>query len=162
MYQPTMLRLVAEASGCANVFNLSLHHAGFLTFERPPRSVDLVATRFALHHLPDFWKQLALLRIFSMLKPNGILYLQDVIFAFKAEDASAKVEAWIDATSSYPGFSRAECERHIREEYSTFAWVLEGMLEGAGFVVETREFVFDTFATYVCRAKQVAADSRGV
>lgn len=30
-------------------------------------------TRVALHHLPDFWKQVALLRMNAMLKMGGML-----------------------------------------------------------------------------------------
>lgn len=36
---------------------------GFLTYEHEGEPVDLVHTRNALHHLPDFWKAVALARI---------------------------------------------------------------------------------------------------
>lgn len=44
---------------------------GFLTYQHQGPPLDAVVTQIALHHLPDFWKQIALLRIFDMLKEGG-------------------------------------------------------------------------------------------
>jgi hypothetical protein len=41
--------------------------------------VDAVVTTLALHHLPDFWKGMALKRVHGMLKRGGRLYIHDVI-----------------------------------------------------------------------------------
>jgi putative AdoMet-dependent methyltransferase len=59
---------------------VSLHHAGFLTYEHAGRAADVVTTKSALHQLPDFWKQAALLRIAEYLRPGGLLYIWDMIF----------------------------------------------------------------------------------
>ncbi len=40
-------------------------------------------TRNALHHLPDFWKAIALDRIATFLRPGGVLRLHDLIFDFQ-------------------------------------------------------------------------------
>ena len=40
-----------------------LEQAGFLTFTAPEEPVDAVLSSIALHHLPDFWKGVALQRI---------------------------------------------------------------------------------------------------
>ncbi len=53
------------------------HHAGFLSHQFAPASVDVVTTRSALHQLPDTWKQAALTRIAAMLRPGGLFYLWD-------------------------------------------------------------------------------------
>lgn len=62
--------------------DISLHHAGFLTYRHPGPPADVVTTRSALYQLPDFWKQTALLNIADLLKPGGLLYIWDVIFSF--------------------------------------------------------------------------------
>jgi hypothetical protein len=52
----------------------------------PP--ADLVTTKYALHHLPDFRKAAALVRINRMLRPVGRLFLRDVVFSFEARGLS--------------------------------------------------------------------------
>jgi len=44
--------------------------------------VDKMVTKAALHHLPDFWKSIALLETVDILKKGGKLYFFDVIFLF--------------------------------------------------------------------------------
>lgn len=61
------------------VDGVTFHHAGFLTHEHPEYTADAVVTTFALHHLPDFWKGVALGRIQRMLKPEGLFFIHDVI-----------------------------------------------------------------------------------
>src|SRR6266568_5588525 len=38
--------------------------AGMLSFAYQPNSYDLIVSEFTLHHLPDFWKAVALARIY--------------------------------------------------------------------------------------------------
>ena len=54
--------------------------AGLLSFAYQPNSYDLIVSEFALHHLPDFWKAVALSRIFNALKPGANFYLRDIVF----------------------------------------------------------------------------------
>ena len=145
-----MLSLAREKAG--DLPNVSFHHAGFLTYAHADKPVDVVISKMALHHLPDFWKQAALLRVNAMLKPGGLLYIHDVVFGFEPREYDAKVRAFIDAIGSIAGSRvRRETETHIRDEYSTFAWILEGMLHKAGFVTE-QCITHDGFITeYVCR-----------
>ena len=69
----------AQASGLDNI---RFCQGGFLGCHEDKPPVDAVVTQFAMHHLPDFWKEAALRRIAKMLKPNGKLFLNDVIFSF--------------------------------------------------------------------------------
>jgi len=130
----TLLRAKLEHLGSTNV---TCVRAGFLTYRHPPGTADFVYSRNALHHLPDFWKALALERIAAMLRPGGILLLRDLIFSFDLGDAPNVVEAWLAAAPPTPdeGWTRAELETHLREEYSTFGWLLESMLERSGFEI---------------------------
>ena len=130
----TLLRAKLEHLGWTNV---TCVRAGFLTYGHPPGTADFVYSRNALHHLPDFWKALALERIAAMLRPGGILLLRDLVFSFALRDAANVVEAWLAAAPPNPdeGWTRTELETHLREEYSTFSWLLESMLEHAGFEI---------------------------
>lgn len=57
--------------------------AGFLTYEHEGDLPQLVHSRHALHHLPDFWKGVALARIHDLLAPGGILVLSDLVYDFE-------------------------------------------------------------------------------
>ena len=117
--------------------------------------MDVVTTKAALHQLPDFWKQQALLNVAAMLRPGGLFYLWDVVFSFDPADADAELERWI-AASGRPageGFTRADFESHVRDEFSTYAWILEGLLARAGFDIVTSEFPTPTHAEFVCRRR---------
>lgn len=50
------------------------------------------------------------------------------------------------------GWTRPELEEHIRDEHSTFTWLLEPMLERAGLGIEDAQYTDDgVFARYLCR-----------
>jgi hypothetical protein len=44
----------------------------------------------------------------------------------------------------------AEAETHIRDEYSTYDWVMEGFLERAGFQIDRAEYADGLGATFLC------------
>ena len=71
---PAMLAL-AEIQARDRKVAIRTQSAGLLSFAYKPNSYDLVVSEFALHHLPDFWKAVALARIFRALKPGGSFYL---------------------------------------------------------------------------------------
>ena len=143
-------RSKAESAGCANI---QFVHAGFLTYDHHQQApVDFVVTKFAFHHLPDFWKAVALRRIYALLKPGGVFYLQDVVFSFPSADTEQYINHWINAITSDPdgSFSRADFEMHVRDEYSTFGWILEGLLRNEGFQVSEANYYHSTYAEYLC------------
>ena len=148
-----MLDFVQREAEHEGLDSLRIEHAGFLSFEAPPSSADVVVTRFALHHLPDFWKQVALGRLASALEPGGCLYLRDVVFSFRPESHAEAVEAWVSRMPAQSGFTRDEFETHVRDEYSTYAWILEGMLERAGFEIVERSLQSAEYAEYICRPR---------
>jgi putative AdoMet-dependent methyltransferase len=134
------------------VGQVEFHHAGFLTYQHQGELADFIASQFAFHHLPDFWKAIALDRIFSQLKPGGRLILRDVVFSFPSTEYAARIEAWIDSVCSADGngWSRSDLEMHVRDEHSTFGWVLEGMLRQAGFCVDRADYGTPIYALYLC------------
>jgi putative AdoMet-dependent methyltransferase len=44
----------------------------------------------------------------------------------------------------------AEVETHIRDEHSTFDWIMEGMLSRAGFRIDQADYVSGFGAAYLC------------
>lgn len=152
---PVMLQpLYAKIDG-ANLANIEVAQAGFLTYEHRGRPVDFVYSRFALHHLPDFWKAVALDRVRRIMQPGGILRLWDVVYDFEPHQAEERIEAWCaeygDALEGEWG--RGDLEEHIRDEHSTFSWVLEPMVERCGFDILKAEYTPNGFfAKYIARA----------
>lgn len=117
-----------------HIRNIEFINSGFLTYTHKDEPADLIITRAAFHHLPDFWKQVALLKMNSMLKIGGILYIFDVVFNFSPKEYEREIDSWISGFELKAGKSfRHEVETHIRDEYSTFNWILEGMIERSGF-----------------------------
>lgn len=149
-----MKRLEAKIAG-ANLTNVEVVQAGFLTYEHSGRLADFVYSRYALHHLPDFWKAVALERVRRILRPGGVFRLWDVVYDFGPEKATERIEAWC-ATGGADvenEWSRAELEEHIRDEHSTFRWLLEPMIERCGFEIEEAAYSPDGFfGKYVARA----------
>jgi Methylase involved in ubiquinone/menaquinone biosynthesis len=137
-----------------DIGNVECVQAGFLTYNHAGEPADLVYSRYALHHLPDFWKAIALTRIAGMLRPGGILRLSDIVYSFDSTDAVPGLEQWMAGTASSSledGWIREELEEHVRDENSTFTWLLEPMLERAGFVIEQADYSEDRIcAQYIC------------
>jgi SAM-dependent methyltransferase len=147
---PVMLQaLHAKAAGVAN---LDIVQGGFLTYEHEGAPVDAIYSRYALHHLPDFWKAVALDRMRGILRQGGIVRLWDVVYNFGASESAARIEAWCATGSDdvEAAWMRAELEEHVRDENSTFTWLLEPMIARVGFTIADAVYSDDGFtAQYV-------------
>jgi SAM-dependent methyltransferase len=150
---PLMVAAAQEKAKARGVTNVEFVQAGFLGYEHTGEPVDFVYSRNALHHLPDFWKAIALERIAALLQPGRLFRLRDIVFACRPREAETVVDAWLDtaAASSELGWTRAELEAHVRDEYSTFNWLLEPMIERAGFEIEQADYgSLRIHAAYLC------------
>jgi SAM-dependent methyltransferase len=151
---PVMLaRLRAEVGG-RGAANVECVEAGFVTYEHLGEPADFVYSRYALHHLPDFWKAIALTRINALLRPGGILRLSDVVYHFDPGEAPERIEAWCatGGETVASDWTRAELEEHVRDEHSTFTWLLEVIIVKAGFAIEDASYSPDGMsAKYVLR-----------
>ena len=148
-----MVNLLREKVHRLDIENVEGVRSGFLTYEHQGDPADFVYSRNALHHLPDFWKALALARTAAILKPGGVLRLRDLIFSFEPVEAEQAIEAWLSDAAQRPedGWTRAELEAHVREEHSTFSWLLEPILERAGFVIQDASHSASRiFSAYTC------------
>jgi ubiquinone/menaquinone biosynthesis C-methylase UbiE len=140
----------AKASG---IDNIDVVHGGFLSYEHRGEPADVVYSRHALHHLPDFWKVIAFRRVAAMLKPGGIFHFRDLIFTVEPDAVDAAIERWLANASKTPevGWTREELETHLREEYSTFSWLIEPMLARTGFEIRRRHGVeSQIYLAYTC------------
>ncbi len=148
-----LLRQKVEAAGHKNIECVS---AGFLTYEHSGAPVDFAYSRYALHHLPDFWKAQALVRLGHFMRPGAVLRLCDVVYSFQPDEAGERIESWCatGGTGIETDWTRAELEEHVRDEHSTFTWLLEPMIERSGFRIDDVDYSVDgIFARYVVRRR---------
>jgi len=142
----------------AGLTNVEFHRGGFLSYEHAAGPVDAIVSVMALHHLPDFWKLVALHRLASILKPDGRLYLRDVVFSFDVGRGEPSIKRFIRQMSIDMGpDGRTAAETHVREEYSTWGWIMEGLLERAGFRIDDADYRDDYLAAYLCTKKVESA-----
>jgi ubiquinone/menaquinone biosynthesis C-methylase UbiE len=149
---PAMLTAARSEAKSRGLQNVDFVQLGFLSYEHEGEPADFVYSRNALHHLPDFWKAIALEHIAGFLRPGGILRLRDLVFSFEPSEAMSAIEAWLAGAADHPaeGWTRTELEEHVRDEHSTFAWLLEPMLTRAGFEIREIEHRAGVYAAYVC------------
>src|SRR5438045_6907860 len=136
---PAMLAL-AEIYARDRRARVATQSAGLLSFSFRPESYDLIVSEFTLHHLPDFWKAVALSRIYNALKPGANFYLRDIVFVSMPDGTERDVEGWADFSIKNHDFDRDSVVTHMRDEYSTFGWVIERMLTDVGFVLESVDY----------------------
>jgi putative AdoMet-dependent methyltransferase len=149
-----MLKCANEKAARAGLRNVEFRPGGFLTYEHDGVPVDAASSVVALHHLPDFWKLVGLQRLASLLRPGGRFFLSDVVFSFEPAQYVSCIQRFVEGLGSRMGpGGRARTETHIRDEHSTYAWIMEGLLERAGFEIETVDYQQGFLATYLCTRK---------
>ena len=149
---PEMVAFLRKRAGEERLDNLTCVQAGFLSYEHPGEPVDGVFTRNALHHLPDFFKGIALHRIGGMVRPSGILRLRDLVYDFEPRQADEILQRWFDAAAADPhaGYTAGEFADHVRTEFSTYRLLLEPMLVATGFEIVSVEYTRSIYAAYTC------------
>ena len=157
---PAMLSLLRTSLDDCGLGNVTVIESGFFSYPYEPNSMDFVYSRLALHHLPDFWKSLALQRIYEMLRSGGVFRLWDVVYNFERHEATERLENWC-ATGRHvapftpldDGWGRWEIAEHVRDEHSTYSWLLEAMFERTGLSIEHADKPDATTAKYVLRKR---------
>lgn len=145
---PAMLAL-AEIYARDRKAPVRTQSAGLLSFAYRPESYDLIVSEFTLHHLPDFWKAVAMSRIFRALKPGSTFYLRDIVYASMPDAIERDVEQWADYHIKNHDFSHESVVTHMRDEYSTFGWVMERMLTDVGFTLISADYHAPMRGTYL-------------
>ncbi len=146
-----MLKHAEMKAQSKGLTNIEFIRGGFLTYEHNREPVDVIVSKSALHYLPDFWKQIALFRLSKMLKPEGKLLLYDSVYSFDIENYQ---DFFNGIMSHLTGTVREDTvdiiTNHIREEYTTTDWIMEGLIRRAGFKIEIAEYEnHGLFATYL-------------
>lgn len=154
---PVMCAFLKQRLAEAQIQNVSVVQASFLTFDTNGKCADFIFTRNALHHLPDFWKAQALKRMYANLSPDGFIRICDLFYDFDPKDSEAKIHDWLQGAVTNPteGYTAPEFVAHLREEFSTFSWIFELMLEKTGFQIESKQFHKSIYGTYVCSKSAV-------
>ena len=146
-----MLRYARKKAAARDISNVEFLPGGFLTYEHHGPLVDAAVTQIALHHLPDFWKQVALIRIAGLLKQGGRFCLRDVVYSFEAVDYQAYFQKFMAQASIRGGEEFAGIMAdHVKNEYSTLDWIMRGMIERAGFDIVSARHKHGFFGLYFC------------
>ena len=110
---------------------------------------------------------MALDRVRMFLRPGGVLRLSDIVYSFEPSEIGEQIQQWrstLPIEASTPGeWIQADIDEHVRDEHSTFTWLLEPMIERSGFRIDEAVYSADRFrAEYIARAvspKALAAQS---
>jgi len=141
-------RKQAEQKGITNIVYC---HSGLLSYEHQGEPADAAVCIAVLHHLPDFWKQVALTRCCGMLKPGGRLFLFDIVFPSKTDCLEREIDGWINSVETMAGARLAEeAVVHIKDEFSTYDWIMEGMIRRSGFHISSADYRNGVQVSYVC------------
>jgi putative AdoMet-dependent methyltransferase len=147
---PAMLEYAGQKAEQRQIHNVTFKAGGFLSGFRPEHQVDGIVSQFALHHLPDFWKARALASIVKKLTTKGRLYLRDVVFSSNTTNYDDFFQAVIGEMRTRAGNEVAQQTiQHIKAEFSTLDWILEGMLARSGLKIVEKDYQ-GFIAVYVC------------
>jgi ubiquinone/menaquinone biosynthesis C-methylase UbiE len=153
---PVMLDVIRTKVSARKPSNVEVVQAGFLSYEHRGEPADVVYSRWALHHLPDFWKSVALTRMRAVVGVGGILRLSDIVYSFAPTEAANRIEQWCATLPDHASegeWVRADIEEHVRDEHSTYTWLLEPMIERSGFRIDDAQYSSDGFrAEYIAMA----------
>lgn len=81
--------------------------------------------------------------------------LWDVVYDFEVHEAEDRIRAWCDVYDDVREgeWSRGDLEEHVRDEHSTFSWIIEPMIERCGFEIQEAQYTSDGFfGKYISRA----------
>src|SRR5258707_330675 len=87
----------------------------------------------------------------AALKPGANFYLRDIVFVSMPDGVERDVEQWADFTIKNHDFEHEGVVTHMRDEYSTFGWVIERMLTDVGFTLEAVDYHAPLHGTYLLR-----------
>jgi ubiquinone/menaquinone biosynthesis C-methylase UbiE len=149
-----MLNILENEADKRGIENIESYCAGFLSYKHEGEPADKIVSKVALHHLPDFWKSIALMNMADSLKIGGKLYLFDIIFNINPKDHENSINNLIETYQKMAGDNMAaEAIIHIKDEYSTYDWIMEGLLERTGFNVDLKQIEAENHVTYICTKK---------
>jgi putative AdoMet-dependent methyltransferase len=145
----TMLDVVREKVDTRGIQNIDIVRDGFVNYDHGGDPTSFAFSKNALHHLPDFWKVEALKTVGDTLEPGGIFRLRDLVYSFDPRDSHESIESWLERMEK-TDFTHEELRNHFREEFSTYDFLLESMLEETGFEILDSSYSEGIYAAYTC------------
>jgi putative AdoMet-dependent methyltransferase len=134
-----MLSILEEKAINRNIPNIKTIKAGFLTYQGELESFDCIISNAVLHHLPDFWKLVALKNVRKYLKRTGMFLLSDVILSFTPDNYEDEINAFLTNLEKQTDDEFVkDGVLHFKEEFSTYDWILDLMIERAGFKIKDK------------------------
>lgn len=146
---PAMLDAARDRLRAAGIDDVELVESGMVEYEHGGDPAGVVFSKNALHHLPDFWKLEALQTVARTLEPGGIFRLRDLVYSFDPWESHGEIESWLDGMADSL-FTDEELHAHFREEFSTYDFLFEPMLERVGFEIHEANYERGFYADYVC------------
>lgn len=152
---PAMIAALTARARDNNLVNVTVVEAGFLTYDHAGPAADAIFTRNALHQIPDFWKGVALYRMAGILRPGGVLRLRDLAYDFDPAETDERIEGWMAGAVTDPaaGYTAADLAEHVRTEHSTYRWLLDALIEHAGFDIVDVSYHRGAYGAYTCRRR---------
>jgi SAM-dependent methyltransferase len=155
-FSPDMLDLLEERAAARGCHNVDTILSSLQTLDLPDRSVDVIVSNYALHHLRHDEKMALLRRTARWLRPGGTIAIGDMMFGLTGDPVGRRVVAsklgvlakrgpagwWRIAKNAW----RLVVVRHECPE-SVGAWT--AMLESAGYADVRSERVVSE-AAVVC------------
>ena len=73
----------------------------------------------------------------------------DIVFVSMPDGSERDVGQWADFNIKNHNFEHDSVVTHMRDEYSTFGWVIERMLTEAGFTLVSADYHAPLHGTYL-------------
>ncbi len=111
------------------------------------------SSRISLTTWPYLWTGVALQWVAAILKLSGMPRLRDIVLSFDPGAAESVIEMWFSQAPARPAevWMASELAVHVRDEQSTFTWLLEPLLERVGFEIwEAAYSSSRVYAAYTC------------
>jgi putative AdoMet-dependent methyltransferase len=145
-----MLNYARKKADKLGITNIEFINGGFLNHQLPAESFDAVLSQLALHHLPEFWKSVAINNVSRVLKPNRIFYLLDSILSFDIPSYQKSITNILAFAQKKMGSRIAdEVAINIRDEYPAYDWVIENLLLKNGFRIENKIKYTDVMSLFI-------------
>jgi putative AdoMet-dependent methyltransferase len=85
------------------------------------------------------------------MQNHGRFFLKDIVYSFDVENYREFFTDWVSGIHKVAGTERAQdLQFAIRDEYSTLDWIMEEILQRAGFNIDKREYFEGFMAVYLC------------
>ena len=134
------------------VDNIVFCCSGFLNYKHKGESIDSIISQVTLHHLPDFWKMVAIEHMYSILKFGGTFCLSDTAISINMKEYKKCIDQYILSIRKKLNPVMAEnIKLNIQQEYPTFDWVLIEMIKRVGFIIKDIVYHDKYFATFTCK-----------